>query len=190
MQTSLFDLFKIGIGPTHETQDNHTYRNRRHHREELLRTDRRGGKFRVEDRILHRQNLTTTHAHQVVSLLSKDSRELTPDDRKLLLEAILTRLSFNSPFVITHGTDTILETAKYLEANLPALSVPIVLTGAMRPLGFENSDGIQNLAESLFASKMLQPGVHLVMHGEVFNIHRARKDLELGTFIDGHSERA
>jgi L-asparaginase len=63
--------------------------------------------------------------------------------------------TFGSPFVITHGTDTILETAKYLEANLPPLSVPIVLTGAMRPLGFENSDGIQNLAESIFASKIL-----------------------------------
>jgi L-asparaginase len=125
---------------------------------------------------------------EVVSLLAKDSRELTDDDRKFLLAAILSRLSFGSPFVITHGTDTILETASYLEANLPVLSVPVILTGAMRPLGFENSDGIQNLAESIFAAKILVPGVHLVMHGEVFDIHWARKNPELGTFVEQDSE--
>jgi L-asparaginase len=120
----------------------------------------------------------------VVSLLAKDSRELTDEDRKFLLAAILARLPFRFPFVITHGTDTILETANFLEASLPALPVPVVLTGAMRPLGFENSDGIQNLAESFFAAKILKPGVYLVMHGEVFDIRRARKDLELGTFVE------
>jgi len=125
---------------------------------------------------------------EVVSLLSKDSRELTAEDRKSLLAAIRARLSLGSPIVITHGTDTILETAKYVEANLPVISIPIILTGAMRPLGFENSDGIQNLAESIFAAKILQPGVRLVMHGEVFDIHRARKDLELGTFVEQDSE--
>jgi L-asparaginase len=120
----------------------------------------------------------------VVSLLSKESRDLTPEDRKLLLAEIFARVSLHCPFVITHGTDTILETANYLETYLLGLSVPIILTGAMRPLGFENSDGIQNLAESFFAAKVLQPGVHLVMHGEVFDIHRARKDMELGTFVE------
>jgi L-asparaginase len=121
---------------------------------------------------------------EAVSLLSKDSRDLTNDDRQFLLAAILPRLNLGSPIVITHGTDTILETAQYIEANLPLLSIPIVLTGAMRPLGFENSDGIQNLAESIFAARTLQPGVHLVMHGEVFNIHRTRKNLDLGTFVE------
>jgi L-asparaginase len=120
----------------------------------------------------------------VVSLLSKDSLDLTPEDRKFLLAEIFARISLRCPFVITHGTDTILETAKYLETHLLGLSVPVVLTGAMRPLGFENSDGIQNLAESIFAAKILPAGVHLVMHGEVFNIHRAKKNLALKTFIE------
>jgi L-asparaginase len=125
---------------------------------------------------------------EVACLLSKDSRELTDEDRKFLLAAILSRLSFGFPFVVTHGTDTILETAIYLERNLSTLSVPVVLTGAMRPLGFENSDGIQNLGESIFAAKVLKTGVHLVMHGEVFDIHRARKDPELGTFVERNCE--
>jgi L-asparaginase len=69
---------------------------------------------------------------EVVSLLAKDSRELTEEDRKVLLAATFSRLSFGHPFVITHGTDTIVETARYLEANLPVVSVPIVRNGAMR----------------------------------------------------------
>jgi L-asparaginase len=121
---------------------------------------------------------------EVLSLLAKDSRDLTTEDRNLLLSEILSRHFHHCPFVITHGTDTVLDTAKYLEAHLLGLSVPVILTGAMRPLGFENSDGIQNLAESIFAAKILQPGVYLVMHGEVFHIHRAKKDLELGTFVE------
>lgn len=125
---------------------------------------------------------------EVISLLSKDSRDLTPEDRKSLLAAILSRLDLGSPFVITHGTDTILETARYLEANLPDLRVPLILTGAMRPLGFENSDGIQNLAESLFAAKVVKPGVHLVMHGEIFDIYRTKKHIERGTFVEADSE--
>jgi L-asparaginase len=125
---------------------------------------------------------------ELISLFAKDSLELTEEDRKVLLAEIFSRLAFGFPFVVTHGTDTILETANYLQGNLPVVSVPIVLTGAMRPLGFENSDGIQNLAESIFAAKLLLPGVHLVMHGEVFNIHRASKNHERGTFVEGNCE--
>jgi L-asparaginase len=121
---------------------------------------------------------------EVVLLLSKDSRDLTSNDRKFLLTAILSRLSSAAPFVVTHGTDTIVETVRFLAANLPALATPVILTGAMRPLGFEDSDGMQNLAESIFAAKIVRPGVHIVMHGELFDIRRARKDPERGTFVE------
>ena len=53
-----------------------------------------------------------------------------------------------------------LQTAQELENNLPELDVPIILTGAMTPLGFDRSDGLQNLTESLLAAKLLPPGVH------------------------------
>jgi L-asparaginase len=125
---------------------------------------------------------------EVIPVLSKDSLDLTHEDRAVLLSEVSRRLAAACPFVITHGTDTILETAKYLAANLPFLSVPVILTGAMRPLGFENSDGIQNLAESLFAAKIIAPGVHLVMHGEVFDIHRSKKDLRLGIFVASEAQ--
>jgi L-asparaginase len=53
----------------------------------------------------------------------------------------------------------------------------------MTPLGFERSDGLQNLTESLFAARVLAPGVWIVMHGQVFDVDHARKDRELARFV-------
>ena len=61
--------------------------------------------------------------------------------------------------------------------------VPIVLTGAMTPLGFEGSDGLQNLTERLFAVRFLKPGIYIVMHGQHFPIANVRKDKDLSRFI-------
>jgi L-asparaginase len=134
------------------------------------------------DRYLEEIRLPHTRV-EVVPLLAKDSLELTGEDRRLLLAAIQERLPDGHPFVITHGTDTIIETAQELHRNLPQLSVPVILTGAMTPLGFEDSDGVQNLTESLLAAKLLPPGVYLVMHSEIFDIHNVRKAQDIGTFV-------
>jgi L-asparaginase len=75
------------------------------------------------------------------------------------------------------------ETGIYIQQAFPELAVPVVLTGAMRPLGFEGSDGLQNLTESLLAARLLAPGVYIVIHGQVFPADRAEKDRELGTFV-------
>ena len=53
----------------------------------------------------------------------------------------------------------------------------------MTPLGFEGSDGLQNLTESLLAAQLLQAGIHVVMHGAVYPVHRVRKDYPLGRFV-------
>ncbi len=53
----------------------------------------------------------------------------------------------------------------------------------MTPLGFEGSDGLQNLTESLFAARVLPPGVYVVMHNQVFPVERVRKDRELARFV-------
>jgi L-asparaginase len=58
-----------------------------------------------------------------------------------------------------------------------------VLTGAMTPLGFEASDGLQNLTESLFAARVLAPGVYAVIHNQAFPIDRVQKDRELARFV-------
>jgi L-asparaginase len=86
--------------------------------------------------------------------------------------------------VIAHGTDTMVETGLVLQNGLANLAVPIVMTGAMTPLGFEASDGLQNLTESLLAARILQPGVWVVMHNQVFPIDRVRKDRDRARFVE------
>ena len=118
-----------------------------------------------------------------VRLMNKDSLEMTDADRDLMLATLRAKLAKPAPFVITHGTDTIVETGLHLQRNLPDLSVPVILTGAMTPLGFERSDGLQNLTESLICARILPAGVWLVVHNQVFAIDKVRKDREKATFV-------
>ena len=120
---------------------------------------------------------------RVVSLLNKDSLEMTAEDRARLVDEVQKLLPENSPIVITHGTDTMVESGVLIEKSLPGVKVPIILTGAMMPLGFEHSDGLQNLTESLFAARMLGPGVFIVFHSRVIPAVVAKKDRALGTFV-------
>ena len=115
--------------------------------------------------------------------MNKDSLEMTDADRARVLDAVREKLKDPAPIVITHGTDTMVDTGLLLQKNLPDLPFPIVLTGAMTPLGFEASDGLQNLTESLFAARVLAPGVYVVMHNQVFPVDRVRKDRELARFV-------
>jgi L-asparaginase len=120
---------------------------------------------------------------RVVSLMNKDSLEMTPEDRALLVDEVRKLLPENCPIVITHGTDTMVESGTLIERSLPEPKVPIILTGAMMPLGFERSDGLQNLTESLFAARTLHPGVFVVFHSQVIPVTSAKKDRALGTFV-------
>jgi L-asparaginase len=120
---------------------------------------------------------------QVTGLMNKDSLEMTDDDRRKVLDTVRAILAQPAPIVITHGTDTMVETGLLLKKDLPDLAVPVILTGAMTPLGFEGSDGLQNLTESLLAARVLAPGVWLVMHSQVFPIDRVRKDRERAQFV-------
>jgi L-asparaginase len=120
---------------------------------------------------------------RVISLMNKDSLEMTAEDRIGLVSEMSPLLPDGHPIVITHGTDTMVETGLYLQRAFPDLKVPVILTGAMTPLGFEGSDGLQNLTESLLAARLLQPGVFVVMHGQVFSADTVRKDRERATFI-------
>ncbi|HTP88002.1 MAG TPA: asparaginase [Bryobacteraceae bacterium] len=120
---------------------------------------------------------------RTVRLMNKDSLEMTGEDRQMVLDAVRERLAEPAPIVITHGTDTMVETGMVLKNEVPELAVPIILTGAMTPLGFEGSDGLQNLTESLLAARILGPGVYVVMHNEVFPVERVRKDRERARFV-------
>jgi L-asparaginase len=134
------------------------------------------------DRYLSRLRLPDCDV-RVMPLMNKDSLEMTDADRSAILGLIGQMLSERPAVVITHGTDTMVQTGLYLKQALPELKVPIVLTGAMTPLGFEGSDGLQNLTESLFAVRILDPGIYVVMHNQAFPIDRVRKERETSRFV-------
>ncbi|MGA3323769.1 MAG: asparaginase domain-containing protein [Terriglobia bacterium] len=121
--------------------------------------------------------IKTTH------VMNKDSLEMTTADRDRVLKILEQKLKRPAPVVITHGTDTLVETGLLLQRRLRRLKFPIVLTGAMTPLGFEKSDGLQNLTESLLAARLLPPGVYLVIHSQVFPIDRVHKDRKRARFV-------
>src|SRR5215471_7252919 len=134
------------------------------------------------DRYLGRLRLPGCEV-RVMPLMNKDSLEMTDADRNAILGAVEHALSETAPIVIIHGTDTMVQTGLHLKQSLPELKVPIVLTGAMTPLGFEDSDGLQNLTESLFAVRILDPGIYVVMHNQGFPIDRVQKDRKTSRFV-------
>src|SRR3984885_6750830 len=150
---------------------------------EKVYSEQQGAVANLEDKIeryLGRLRLPDTEI-DTTRLMNKDSLEMTDADRAMVLEAVRTKL--DAPIVITHGTDTMVEAGLYLKRALGQLNFPIILTGAMTPLGFESSDGLQNLTESFLAARVVAPGIYVVMHGQVFDVDHARKDRELARFV-------
>ncbi len=113
------------------------------------------------------------------SLMMIDSLDMKPADRKRVLEAC--RRSRASRVVITHGTDTMVETARVLGAA--KLRKTIVLTGAMVPYDFGSSDGLFNLGAALAFAQSLPHGVYVAMNGRFFPFDRVRKDRARGVFV-------
>jgi L-asparaginase len=152
---------------------------------EKVYSEQTGSVVNIESKIeryLRKLRLPATEV-SVTYVMNKDSLDMTDADREQVYLAVLGALANPAPIVISHGTDTMVETGLYLEPRLPKLEVPIILTGAMTPLGFEGTDGLQNLTESLIAARLLDPGIHVVMHSQVFPIRHVRKDRDLVRFI-------
>ncbi len=124
--------------------------------------------------------------HQVV--MSKDSLELTEEDRQVILQAVRSVLPTSDAVVILHGTDTLSKTGELLHRELVELRHPVILTGAMRPYEFRDSDALQNVTEALLAARLLEPGVHVVMHNRVLRFPGVYKDRQSLTFRP-HEER-
>jgi L-asparaginase len=115
------------------------------------------------------------------TLMMVDSLEMADADRALIVEQC--RLTGESRILITHGTDTMVETAQALAAGIPADGgKTIVLTGAMVPYAFGSSDGLFNLGSALSFVQVLPPGVYVAMNGRCFRSDRVRKNRETGVF--------
>ncbi len=133
------------------------------------------------DRFFPRLRLPYVRIHPS-RLMNIDSLKMTQEDRLRICETVKKLQVDGYPIVITHGTDTMVETGKVIRDELPDITVPIVLTGAMLPLVMENSDGLQNLTESIFATRFLDPGVYIVFHNEVYDVENVRKNRQRKTF--------
>lgn len=115
---------------------------------------------------------------EVRTLMMVDSLEMTDEDRGLIAEHC--RKSKEDKIIITHGTDTMAETAQLLSKKIKAKT--IVITGAMIPYKFGSSDGLFNLGSALAFVQTLKPGVYVAMNGRYFNADNVRKNKETGVF--------
>ncbi|MDE2619950.1 MAG: asparaginase [Sphingomonadales bacterium] len=137
--------------------------------------------YRIEEsavpELLRRARVTAPF--RVTELMRKDSLELTDADRALIVAAV--REAPEGRVVITHGTDTMTTTAAAVAAAVPDKTV--VLTGALAPARFAESDAAFNLGMAFAAAQAAGPGVWIAMSGQVFDGLHVRKDRAAGRFV-------
>ena len=131
-----------------------------------------------------------THLHEILksgktdlhlkirTIMMIDSKDMNDTSRAIILEYC--HKCRGNKIVITHGTDTMVETAQYLAKAIK--NKTIVLTGAMKPYKFNSSDGIFNIGTALSFVQTLPPGVYIAMHGKYFNWDNVRKNRAIGRF--------
>jgi L-asparaginase len=127
--------------------------------------------------VLREANVTLDF--EVESILKKDSLDMTEADRAIVRQAVAS--SSAEKILITHGTDTIIETGKAL------LGIPqktIVLTGSMEPAKFRVSDAVFNIGAAIATVQVAQTGVWIVMNGRIFDPSKTRKDIANNRFED------
>ena len=118
-----------------------------------------------------------TFEFEVVPLMRKDSLEITDAEREAIRAAVAVREE--SRIIVTHGTDTMVDTARVL-ATVPGKT--IVLTGALSPARFQASDAVFNIGMAVAAVQACPPGVWIAMSGQVFGYDRVRKNRDLNRF--------
>lgn len=135
----------------------------------------------VKNKILQKLRLPYTDI-TVEQIMSKDSLYMNDEDRKHILDSLKLHEAKKYPIVVLHGTDTMDLSSTYCHEHYPNISVPVVFTGAMKPLGFDDSDAAQNVIEAIFAARILSPGYYATFHGKLFRVPNFRKNKIRGTF--------
>lgn len=115
----------------------------------------------------------------VVDLMRKDSLHLTDDDRELIKRTIAAQP--HRHVLVTHGSDTMVETARVLQGLNDKV---IVLTGALNPARFQNSDAVFNIGCAVGAAQTLPDGVYIAMNGRIWDPARVRKNRDANRFED------
>ena len=115
--------------------------------------------------------------YEITSILHKDSLDMSDEDRQLIFDKIAS--DEHRHILLTHGTDTIIQTAKTLK-TIPGKV--ILLTGAMEPARFKYSDAAFNIGCAVAAVQILKPGVYIAMNGRIFDPDHVKKNLEKNWF--------
>ncbi|MBL4572498.1 MAG: asparaginase [Gammaproteobacteria bacterium] len=122
--------------------------------------------------------LSLNPGYEVSSLMQKDSLEMTDADREVVHQAV--SKAVEDMIIITHGTDTMTNTAKIL-ADISDKT--IVLTGALSPALFKNSDAMFNIGAAFTAAQTKPAGIYIAMNGMVFEYDKVRKDVGNNRFV-------
>lgn len=117
----------------------------------------------------------------VTPLMQKDSLDMDELDRARVKEAV--GATPDRRIIITHGTDTMVQTAEQLGDLALEQGKTVVLTGALEPARFKTSDAMFNIGAAITAVQILPPGVYITMNGQVFDYDKVVKDVELGRFV-------
>ena len=125
--------------------------------------------------ILDEGNVTSEF--RIKSILKKDSLDINQKERELIKKSVIE--CEEEKILIIHGTDTMVETAKFLEE---IKNKTIVLTGSMQPARFKKTDAIFNSGFAFAAALSLENGVYIAMNGKIFNSSNVRKNIDLGRF--------
>ncbi len=141
-------------------------------------TEGRLGFVRTQVLEMLRQSRVPLPEASVQTVLLKDSLEMVDADREIVAAACLA--APEERLLITHGTDTMVETAAFLAARVAERT--IVLTGAMVPFSVSQSDALFNFGFALAAVRLLPAGVYVAMNGSVFLWHAVRKNRAAGWF--------
>ena len=114
---------------------------------------------------------------EVESILKKDSLEISAEDRRHIVDHV--KAESCTHILVTHGTDTMVDTARCLQE---VTDKTIVLTGAMQPARFRNTDAIFNIGYAVAAAQHLPHGVYLAMNGQLFTPQAVQKNRAAGQF--------
>jgi L-asparaginase len=157
----------------------------------MLRVFVTGGTFdKTYDEIRGRLSFVETHVPEMLrlgrsrvaliveTLMMIDSLDMTENDRARIVTRCVECVE--REIVVTHGTDTMVETARALAGGVAGKTV--VLTGAMIPYAFGSSDGLFNLGSALSFAQILPPGIYIAMNGQCFPWDHVRKNTATGVF--------
>jgi L-asparaginase len=125
------------------------------------------------------QRINPNFDFEIISILKKDSLDITEDDRKRINDAC--EKTAAGKIVVTHGTDTMIETAEKLSSIKGKV---IVLTGAMKPEKFVDSDAAFSLGTAVGAINVLQQGVYIAMNGRIYPWNKVKRNSRTGQFVE------